>query len=135
MGLGNFISNLFGKEKATASNEPAVEELGTNLYEINTAAFENEVTNSALPVVMDCFTNTCPPCKKMAPIFEKVASEYDGRIKFVKVNLKSSPEIAKQFKILGVPTFLFFKNGEMITNVVGFVGEDKLKEKLEMLLE
>ncbi|SES86926.1 thioredoxin [Methanococcoides vulcani] len=135
MGLGNFISNLFGKEKATASNEPAVEEISTNLYEINTAAFENEVVNSGLPVVVDCFTKTCPPCRKMAPIFEKVAAEYDGKIKFVKMNLKNSPEIAKQFKIIGVPTFLFFRSGDMVTNVVGFVEEDKLKEKLESLLE
>ncbi|NYT19250.1 MAG: thioredoxin family protein [Methanosarcinales archaeon] len=135
MGLGNIISNLFGKEKATASSEPLVKEISTNLYEINTIAFENEVLNSHLPVVMDCFTKTCPPCKKMAPIFEKVAAEYDGKIKFVKVDLKNSPEIAKQFKILGVPTFLFFKSGEMVTNVVGFVEEDKLKGKLESFLE
>jgi thioredoxin 1 len=135
MGLGDFISNLFGKEKATKSSEPVVEELGTNLYEINTAAFESEVVNSGLPVVVDCFTKTCPPCKKMAPIFEKAATEYDGKIKFVKVNLKNSPEIGKRFKIIGVPTLLFFRGGEMTTNVVGFTEEDKLKEKLESLLE
>ncbi|WP_440951681.1 thioredoxin family protein [Methanococcoides sp. FTZ1] len=135
MGLGNFISNLFGKESSTKSNEPVVEEISTNLYEINTASFENEVIGSAIPVVVDCFTNTCPPCKKMAPIFQKVAEEYDGKIKFVKVNLKNSPEIGKQFKILGVPTLLFFKSGELVTNVVGFTEEDKLKSKLESLLE
>ncbi|WP_135611446.1 co-chaperone YbbN [Methanococcoides sp. AM1] len=135
MGLGDFISNLFGKEKATVSNEPAVEEISTNLYEINTVAFESEVIKSHLPVVVDCFTKTCPPCRKMAPVFEKVAAEYDGKIKFIKVDLKNSPEIAKQFKILGVPTFLFFKSGEMVTNVVGFVEEEKLKEKLDSLLE
>ncbi|WP_052402803.1 thioredoxin family protein [Methanococcoides methylutens] len=135
MGLGNFISNLFGKEKATVSSEPIVEEISTNLYEINTRAFDNEVVNSHLPVIVDCFTKTCPPCRKMAPIFEKVAAEYDGKIKFVKINLKNSPGIGKQFKIVGVPTFLFFRSGEMVTNVVGFVEEEKLKEKLETLLE
>jgi thioredoxin 1 len=135
MGLGEFISGLFGKEKTTRISEPVVAELGTNLYEINTGAFESEVVSSALPVVVDCFTKTCPPCKKMAPLFEKAASEYDGRIKFVKVNLKDSPEIGKRFKIIGVPTLLFFRDGEMITNVVGLVEEDKLKEKLESLLE
>ncbi|UGV41681.1 thioredoxin family protein [Methanococcoides orientis] len=135
MGLGDFISNLFGKEKATVSSEPIVEEISTNLYEINTRAFDNEVVNSHLPVIVDCFTKTCPPCRKMAPIFEKVAAEYDGKIKFVKINLKNSPGIAKQFKIVGVPTFLFFRSGEMVTNVVGFVEEEKLKEKLETLLE
>lgn len=135
MGLGDFISNLFGKEKATVSSEPIVEEISTNLYEINTRAFDNEVVNSHLPVIVDCFTKTCPPCRKMAPIFEKVAAEYDGKIKFVKINLKNSPGIGKQFKIVGVPTFLFFRSGEMVTNVVGFVEEEKLKEKLETLLE
>ncbi|AKB85371.1 co-chaperone YbbN [Methanococcoides methylutens] len=135
MGLGDIISNLFGKGNETRTSEPVVEELGTNLYEINTAAFESEVVSSGMPVVVDCFTKTCPPCKKMAPIFEKVAAEYDGKIKFVKVNLKNSPEIGKQFKIIGVPTLLFFRGGEMITNVVGFAEEEKLKEKLETLLE
>ncbi|KGK97673.1 hypothetical protein LI82_07770 [Methanococcoides methylutens] len=102
---------------------------------MNTRAFDNEVVNSHLPVIVDCFTKTCPPCRKMAPIFEKVAAEYDGKIKFVKINLKNSPGIGKQFKIVGVPTFLFFRSGEMVTNVVGFVEEEKLKEKLETLLE
>ena len=135
MGLGDFISNLFGKGNTTKISEPVVAELGTNLYEINTAAFESEVVSSSLPVVVDCFTKTCPPCKKMAPIFEKMAAEYDGKIKFVKVNLKDSPEIRKRFKILGVPTLLFFKGGELVTNVVGLTEEDKLKGKLESLLE
>lgn len=135
MGLGEFINNLFGKGKTTTTTEPLVEELSTNLYEINTASFESEVINSELPVVVDCFTNTCPPCKKMAPIFEKVAAEYDGKIRFIKVNLKNSPEIGKKYKILGVPTFLFFRNGELITNMVGFAEEEKLEGKLDSFLE
>lgn len=135
MGLGEFISNLFGKGKTTRTIEPLVEELSTNLYEINTASFESEVINSEMPVVVDCFTKTCPPCKKMAPIFKKVAAEYDGKIRFIKVNLKNSPEIGKQYKILGVPTFLFFSKGELVTNMVGFAEEEKLKGKLESLLE
>lgn len=135
MGLGNLIGSLFGKEKQASSTEPVVEELNVNLHKINTLAFEQEVEKAALPVVVDCFTKTCPPCKKMGPVFEKVAGEYDGKVKFIKVDLKNSPEIAKRFKILGVPTLLFFKDGELKESVVGYTEEDKLKEHLEALSE
>ncbi|MCD4821668.1 MAG: thioredoxin fold domain-containing protein [Methanococcoides sp.] len=135
MGLGSFIGSIFGGQGQGKVTEPVVVELNTNLFMINTPAFEVEVDNSELPVVVDCFAKTCPPCKKMGPVFEKLAGEYESKVKFIKIDLKSSPEIGKRFNILGVPTLLFFKDGNLVNNVVGYTNEDKLREHLDNLLE
>ncbi len=135
MGLGDLINSIFGKKGQDEKNsEPFVETINTNLVRINAAAFEQEVMVSSIPVVVDCFTRSCPPCKKMGPMFEAMAPEYEGRCKFVKVDLKESPSIGKQFKILGVPTLLFFKDGEKINSLVGLVPEDKLKAEIDAIL-
>ncbi|ABE51330.1 ferredoxin-thioredoxin reductase catalytic domain-containing protein [Methanococcoides burtonii] len=135
MGLESFIGSVFGRSNQGEVTGPVIVELNTNLFLINTFAFEAEVEHSNLPVVVDCFTKTCPPCKKMGQVFEKVASEYESKVKFIKIDLKASPAIGKRFNILGVPTLLFFKDGNLQNNVVGFTNEDKFREHLDNLLE
>ncbi len=135
LGLGDIINSIFGKKSQEKDdNEPVVETINTNLVKINAAAFEQEVMGSSIPVIVDCYTKSCPPCKKMGPMFEALAPEYEGKCKFIKVDLKESPSIGRQFKILGVPTLLLFKDGEKVNSLVGLVPEDKIKAEIDAIL-
>lgn len=125
------LNKVFGRLKE--SDEPEIETINTNLYKVNTAAFEQEVVQSDMPVVVDCYTNSCPPCKKMGPIFEKLAGEYEGRIKFVKVDLDRSKAIGRTYKVRGVPTLFMFKDGVVQESLIGLNKEDTIKEALDGL--
>lgn len=125
------LNKVFGRLKE--SDEPEIETINTNLYKVNTAAFEQEVVQSDMPVVVDCYTNSCPPCKKMGPIFEKLAGEYEGRVKFVKVDLDRSKTIGRTYKVRGVPTLFMFKDGVVQESLIGLNKEDTIKEALDDL--
>ena len=136
MGLGNFIKGLFGKgEPAMSTSEPVTETISTNLYKVNSLAFEQEVVKAETPVIVDCFAKWCAPCKKMAPMFEEVAAEYEGKVKFVIIDLDKSKDIAKQYNVVGIPTLLLFDKGEVKEKLVGNTTKDKLKASIEEVFE
>jgi thioredoxin 1 len=132
MGLGNFIKRLFDKgEAAILTSEPATETINTNLYKVNSLTFEQEVVKAETPVIVDCFAKWCAPCKKIAPMFEEVAAEYEDKIKFVIIDLDKSKDIAKQYNVVGIPTLLLFDKGEVKEKLVGNTTKDKLKASIE----
>jgi thioredoxin 1 len=136
MGLGNFIKRLFDKgEAAILTSEPATETINTNLYKVNSLTFEQEVVKAETPVIVDCFAKWCAPCKKIAPMFEEVAAEYEGQVKFVKIDLDKSKDIAKQYNVAGIPTLLLFDKGEIKEKLVGNTTKDKLKASIEEVFE
>lgn len=141
MTLEGLINKIFKKEPKeigtidAGDETPEVEPHGTNLSEVNTAGFVQEVMNSEIPVVVDCYTQWCGPCKMMAPVFEKVAADYDGKVKFVKVDLDRCKPVGKQFNIRGVPTLLLIKGGTKVDTIVGFSNEDKIRKAVDKLLE
>jgi thioredoxin 1 len=93
--------------------------------------FENEVLNSPVPVLVDFWAPWCMPCKMLEPIFEEVAKEYQGKVKFVKINTDDNIEIAQRYYISGIPTLLLFKNGKVVNNIVGFISKKELIKFLE----
>ena len=93
--------------------------------------FEAEVLNSSTPVVVDFWAEWCGPCKMMAPVFEKLAGEYEGRVKFVKVDTDANQAYASQFGVRGIPTLLFVSGGQEVDRIVGYVPEAKIKSSLE----
>lgn len=90
-----------------------------NVTQINTANFEAEVVKSDTPVLVDFWAEWCGPCKALAPILDEVAGEMGEKAKVVKVNVDENGELAQQFGIRGIPTMIFFKNGEVQTTLVG----------------
>jgi thioredoxin 1 len=105
-----------------------------NVTEIKASEFDAEVRQSVIPVVVDFFATWCPPCKSLAPIFDRVAGQYTGKVKFVKLNTDEAPDLSAEFGIRGVPTLLFIKDGKVATTLVGLRPEGDIKTAVDGLL-
>lgn len=98
---------------------------------VTTQNFEQEVVKSKLPVVIDMFAPWCGPCRTMLPIFEELSTEFSEKYKFVKINIDEERDIAINNRVSSIPTFLFFKNGQLVGKETGSMGKDQLKLKIE----
>jgi thioredoxin 1 len=104
------------------------------MLELTDATFDAEVLKSDKPVVVDFGATWCGPCKRLAPIVEELAKEYEGRVKIAKLDIDASPKTPAQFRVLSVPTVIFFKGGKVVDQLVGLAPKDALKKKIEPLL-
>ena len=103
-------------------------------YKFTTANFEEEVIKSDIPVLVDFYADWCGPCKMMMPIVDKMAEKYDGKIKVGKVNSDEENQLAAKYNIMSIPSFLLFKNGELVDTLTGAMPADTLARKLDSLL-
>ena len=102
--------------------------------EITDATFDQEVVKADTVVLVDFWAEWCGPCKMIAPIVEELAEEYDGKVKFTKLDVDSNPRSATNFGIRGIPTLLIFNDGKPVDQVVGAVSKSVLKKRLEEAL-
>jgi thioredoxin 1 len=86
---------------------------------VNNANFQSEVLQSAEPVVVDFWAEWCGPCRMIAPALEELATELEGKVKIVKLNVDENPELAAQFGVRGIPMLAMFKAGEMADQLTG----------------
>lgn len=98
------------------------------------ANFKQEVLDSDMPVFVDFYADWCGPCKMMAPIIEKLAEKYDGKVKVGKCNIDEENRIASQYGIMSIPTMMLFINGKVKETVVGAVPQKELEDKIEKAL-
>lgn len=103
-------------------------------YKFTTANFEKEVIASDIPVFVDFYADWCGPCKMMAPIVEKLAEKYDGRLKVGKCNIDEEDGLARQYRVMSIPTMMIFVNGEIKETVIGAVSQKELEEKVRLLV-
>ena len=89
------------------------------VVKVTADTFENEVLKSEIPVLLDCYADWCGPCKMMSPVVDKMAEIFDGKMKFCKLNVDEDGEAVMAYKVMSIPNFLFFKNGEVVHNAVG----------------
>jgi len=98
-------------------------------------AFERAVINSDLPVIVDFWAPWCGPCKMVAPVLEKIAKEYAGKVKVAKVNTDKHSQWANKYGVQGIPTMLFFADGKVIHQQVGALPEPMLRNMLDQFLD
>lgn len=106
----------------------------SNALEVNDLNFETEVKNAQTPVLVDFWAPWCGPCRKIAPIIDDIANEYEGKVKVVKVNTDESMKLTQEFSISGIPSVLIFKNGEAVERLVGLMQKSQLVTNIEKYL-
>ncbi|MBI5355089.1 MAG: thioredoxin [Candidatus Aenigmarchaeota archaeon] len=93
--------------------------------------FDDEVIKSDVPTVVDFYADWCGPCKSMEPALEKLAEEYDGKIKFTKINVDFEQGLAMAYDVQGIPNLTVFKGGKPVKQIVGARGKDDLKKEID----
>jgi thioredoxin 1 len=102
--------------------------------DLNDDNFEEEVTNSASPVLVDFWASWCSPCKLVAPIVEEIAQEYEGRLKVCKFDVEQKSNTPSKYGIMSIPALFIFKGGEVKEQIVGYVPKQHIVEKIERVL-
>ena len=100
--------------------------MSENIIEVTDDSFEDEVLKSGEPVLVDYWAEWCGPCKMIAPVLEEIATDYNGKIKVVKLNIDDNPDTPPKFGIRGIPTLMLFKGGEVEATKVGALSKSQL---------
>ena len=103
-------------------------------HKFTTADFDKEVLASDIPVFVDFYADWCGPCKMMAPVVEKLAEKYEGKLKVGKCNIDEESGLAGRYRVMSIPTMMIFVNGEVRDTIVGAVSQNELEQKIEKAL-
>lgn len=108
--------------------------MSEGVLEVTSSNWDNEVIKAQGVVMIDFWAAWCGPCRMISPTVEELAKEYSGKIKVLKLNTDDNSEIASRYKIMGIPTIMFFKDGIKIDQIVGVVPKQHLKAKIDSFL-
>ena len=104
------------------------------ILEIDDSIFDAEVLKSDKPVLIDFWAPWCGPCRAISPMVEQLAGEFGDKIKFVKCNVDDNPISPGKYGIRSIPTLMFFKDGNVVDQVIGIVAKSKLEEVVNKIL-
>jgi len=105
-----------------------------SVVELSDSTFEQEVTKSSIPVLVDLWAAWCGPCRVIAPIVEELAGTYQGKMKMGKLNVDDYPQLASRFRVMNIPTLLLFKGGQEVDRIVGVVPKEELTRRIERVI-
>jgi thioredoxin 1 len=107
--------------------------MGTALHTTD-ADFKTDVLDSKIPVMVDFWAEWCPPCRMVAPVLEELAKEYDGKLRIAKLNVDENQRVSADFNVRSMPTFLFFKNGQVVKQLVGASPKSRFVKEIQEIL-
>ncbi|MCQ3930385.1 MAG: thioredoxin [Chloroflexi bacterium] len=122
---GNVSKTEESKKELKVINKPV---------HVTDATFEQEVLQSELPVLVDFWAAWCGPCRMVAPILEKLAGEFAGKVKIAKVDVDANPSLSSAFQIMSIPTLMFVKQGKIVGQAAGAAPEAALRDALNQLV-
>lgn len=102
-----------------------------NVLEVTDSNFEAEVLKSELPTLVDFWAIWCGPCKQIAPLVDAVADEYQGKLKVGKMDVDRHQVVPQQYSIRSIPTLLLFKNGKVVSQLIGTMQRAKLEDEIK----
>jgi len=105
-----------------------------DVIEVTEKNFQEEVANSEVPVLIDFWATWCGPCRMIAPFVEEASTTYNGKLKVAKVDVDNNQRIAMQYSIMSIPALMFFKNGEVVDQIIGAVPKKTLFDKIDKVL-
>ena len=97
--------------------------------------WEIDVVNSPVPVFVDFWAEWCGPCRMVGPVVEELSGDYDGKIKFVKVNVDEANELASKYNIFSIPTLMILNKGEIVAQQVGAASKETYKNMIDKAIE
>jgi thioredoxin 1 len=101
---------------------------------LNQDNFEAEALKSATPVIIDFWASWCGPCQMMGPVFEKLSVEYEGKLKFCKVDTEDQPDLSADYEVRGIPCLVIMNKGKEVDRTVGYAPKDTLRKKIDEIL-
>ena len=101
---------------------------------VTDATFDAEVKNADIPVVVDFWAEWCGPCKQIGPALEELSSQYEGKVKIVKVNVDENPDSPAQMGVRGIPALFMFKDGQVVSNKVGAAPKASLEDWIKEVI-
>lgn len=109
--------------------------MSSNVIYLDMQNFESEVINSDKPILVDFYADWCGPCRMISPIIVQLADQYAGKVKIAKVNVDSNGPIAGHYKVMGVPSLIFFKDGREVHRIVGVQPKWQIASILDQLID
>jgi thioredoxin 1 len=132
---GAFFGGLAGLALGLmTSSDPSMNQSTSSVKHVTAKDFDSEVNQDTMPVVVDFYATWCGPCKAMMPNVDSVAAAYQARVRFLKVNVDESPEIASRYNISGIPALVFLKNGKVVDSSMGYMNAEALQARVDALL-
>jgi thioredoxin 1 len=108
--------------------------MADGIVTLSDSTFDEEIKGASNPVLVDFWAEWCGPCKMIAPTLEELLADYAGKLTIAKLNVDDSPDVARRFEVMSIPTLILFKDGEPVQRLIGAKGKGQLVQEIDPFL-